>query len=265
MSSDMKTDRKNADKGHAPSRFGMVVRSLLFNLVFYLNLIVFLVGGFMFFFTPRKWSIRALQVWARVSMWWMKIIVGTRVEVRGLDNLPDGACLVVGKHQSLWETFAVLPLVDDPAIVLKRELTFIPLFGWFAIKFGMIAVDRGAAASALRNLIKTAKKCVGQNRQILIFPEGTRKAPGAAPDYKPGAAALYLNLKVPAIPFGLNSGLYWPRRKFMRFPGTIIIEFGPQIEAGLKRRDFASRSQDAIEQITNKLVAEGRERDFGGH
>ncbi len=235
----------------------LIVRSLIFNVVFYLNLIVFLVAGFGFFFTPRKWSIRALQAWAHVSMWWMKVIVGTRVEVRGLEHVPDGPCLLIGKHQSLWETFAVLTMVDDPAIVLKRELTYIPLFGWFALKFQMIAVDRGSAANGLRSLIKSVKKSVTQGRQILIFPEGTRKHPEAEPDYKPGAAALYLKLDVPAVPFGLNSGLYWPRRKFLRFPGTIVVEFGPPIEAGLKRKEFSPVLQKAIEDITSRLVEEG--------
>ena len=154
--------------------------------------------------------------------------------------------------------------VDDPAIVLKRELTYIPVFGWFALKFEMIAVDRGAAASALRNMVKSAKKALAQGRQIMIFPEGTRKAPGAEPDYKPGAVALYLSLKIPAVPFGLNSGLYWPRRKFMRYPGTIIIEFGPPIPAGLKRKEFSPLAQEAIEGITDRLVQEGREKDFSG-
>jgi len=240
----------------------MVLRSLVFNLVFYLNLVVFLVGGIPFFFTPRKWSVRALQVWARVSIWWMRVIVGTTYEVRGLENIPEDGCLLIGKHQSLWETFAMLAIVGDPSIVLKRELTYIPLFGWFAIKFQMISVDRGAAASALRNMVKSARRAIGQSRQILIFPEGTRKAPGAEPDYKPGAAALYLNLKVSAVPFGLNSGLYWPRRQFMRYPGTILVEFGPAIPAGLKRKEFSPLAQEAIEEITDRLVKEGREKDF---
>ncbi len=241
---------------------GLVIRSLVFNVVFYVNLIVFLVCGFIFFFTPRKWSIRALQAWARVSIWWMRVIVGTTYEIRGIENIPKEGCLLIGKHQSFWETFALLAMVDDPAIVLKRELTYIPVFGWFALKFQMIAVDRGAAASALRNLIKSAKKAIDQGRQIMIFPEGTRKAPGAEPDYKPGAAALYLNLKVPAVPFGLNSGLYWPRRKFLRYPGTILIEFGQAIPAGLKRKEFSPIAQEAIESITSKLVEEGRKKDF---
>lgn len=240
----------------------IVFRSLIFNIVFYINLIVFLVFGFWFLMMPRKWAIAALKVWARSSMWWQKVIVGTKIEVRGLENIPDGACLLVGKHQSLWETFAILPLVDDPAMVLKKELTYIPLFGWFAMKFDMVAVNRGAAASALRKLRIDAAKRIEQGRQILIFPEGTRKSPGAEPDYKPGAAALYLSLDAPAVPFGLNSGLYWPRRKFVRYPGTIVIEFGRAIPAGLARKEFFTRSQADIETLTKKLVSEGISKDF---
>ena len=253
---------EGSSRNRAAPDLNLIIRSLVFNVVFYLNLVVFLVLGFGFFFTPRIWSIRALQAWARSSIWWMKVTVGTKVEVRGLENIPVGGCLIIGKHQSLWETFALLAMVDDPAIVLKRELTYIPLFGWFALKFSMIAVDRGAGVNALRKLIKGAKKCIGQERQILIFPEGTRKAPGADPDYKSGAVAVYLKLAVPAVPFGLNSGLYWPRRQFMRYPGTILVEFGPAIEAGLNRKEFSAQSQEAIEALTTKLVKEGRLSDF---
>lgn len=235
-------------------------RSLLFNAVFYVNLIAFMVLGCFFYVTPRAWSMAALQTWARSSLWWLKVIAGTRVEVRGKENLPQGAALVAGKHQSMWETFALLPLLDDPAVVLKRELTWIPIFGWFALKFQMLPVDRDAGAGALKRLIARAKQAVAAGRQILIFPEGTRRAPDAAPDYKPGAVALYLQLGVPCVPFALNSGLYWPRRKFMRHPGTIIVEFLPAIPPGLKRRDYSAALEEAIETATARLVAEGREK-----
>lgn len=238
------------------------LRAIVFNIVFYVNLIVFMVVGFVFYFTPRIWSIRALQTWARSSLWWLKVIVGTKVEVRGHDKIPHGPVLLVGKHQSLWDTFAILPLVDDPAMVLKRELTYIPLFGWFALKFQMLAVDRGAAAAALRKLVGDAQEKVAQGRQIVIFPEGTRVAPGAKPDYKPGAAALYMKLDVPTVAFGLNSGLYWPRRQYIRYPGTIIIQFADPIAKGLDRRAFTKQIQSKIETVTNELVAEGKSNDF---
>jgi 1-acyl-sn-glycerol-3-phosphate acyltransferase len=145
-------------------------------------------------------------------------------------------------------------------MVLKRELTFIPLFGWFALKFRMIAVERSAGSQALRNLIKRAKQEIAAGRQIVIMPEGTRKSPDDPPDYKPGAAALYGQLNVACVPFGLNAGLFWPRRKFWRYPGTIVIAFLPAIPAGLPRAEFQRRLETAIETSTRHLVAEAREK-----
>jgi 1-acyl-sn-glycerol-3-phosphate acyltransferase len=233
-------------------------RSLAFNVVFYVNLALFLVLGSEFFLAPRKWAVRALQAWASTSVWLLRMICGTRMEVRGVENIPAGAALVAGKHQSFWETFAILPLLDDPAMVLKKELTYIPFFGWFIFKFKMIAVERSAGSAALKNLMRRAEEEIGRDRQVVIMPEGTRRAPDDPPDYKPGAAALYGVLNVPCVPFALNSGLYWPRRKFLRLPGTIVLEFLPAIPAGLPRKAFQARLQEAIETATTRLVAEGR-------
>ena len=237
------------------------VRSALFNIVFYVNLILFLVLGSGFYFTPRIWSIRALQAWARTSLFWLRVIAGVRYEVRGRDHIPSGACLVAGKHQSFWETFAILPLLDDPAMVLKKELTYIPFFGWFIYKFRMIPVERSAGSQALRALIDAAERAVALGRQVVIMPEGTRRAPDDPPDYKPGAAALYGKLNVPCIPFALNSGLFWPRRQFIRRPGTIVISFLEPIPPGLNRKVFHSRLETSIETETRRLVAEGRSRN----
>lgn len=233
-------------------------RSLIFNTVFYINLALFLVIGSPFFFTPRKWSIRALQAWASSSIWLLRIICGTKMEVRGAEHIPHGPAIVAGKHHSLWETFAILPLLDDPCFVLKKQLTYIPFFGWFILKFKMIVVDRSAGSTALRDLIARAKVEVVRPRQIIIMPEGTRRAPDDRPDYKPGVAAIYGQLNVPCVPFGLNAGLFWPRRKFLRLPGTIIIEFCPAIPAGLPRKELQNRLQTAIETTSNKLIIEAR-------
>lgn len=234
----------------------LALRSMLFNVVFYLNLFVFLVGGFWFMFTPRHWSMWALKQWARSSLWWLRVIAGTRMEVRGREHIPHSGALLAGKHQSLWDIFALLPLLDDPALVLKKELTLIPLFGWFCLKFKMIAVDRSAGTSALKNMTADARQAVGDGRQVMIFPEGTRSAPGAEPDYKPGAAALYMQTGVACTPFALNSGLFWPRRRFIRRPGTIVVEFLPAIEPGLNRKVFSARLQSEIEQATQALLRE---------
>jgi 1-acyl-sn-glycerol-3-phosphate acyltransferase len=237
----------------------IAVRSFIFNVIFYVNLALFLVLGFWFFFTPRKWSIRALQTWARSSTWLLRVICGTKMEVRGTEHIPHGPAIVAGKHHSFWETFAILPLLDDPCFVLKKQLTYIPFFGWFCLKFKMIAVDRSAGSAALRDLIARAKEEVMKPRQIIIMPEGTRRSPNDPPDYKPGAAAIYGQLNVPCVPFGLNAGLFWPRRKFLRHPGTIIIEFCPAIPAGVPRKEFQLKLQTAIEKSSAKLIAEGRE------
>ncbi|MGB8314474.1 MAG: lysophospholipid acyltransferase family protein [Aestuariivirga sp.] len=237
----------------------IVLRSIIFNLAFYTNLILFLVLGSWFFVTPRKWSIRALQVWARSSLWLLRVMCGTHIEVRGQKNIPHGAILVAGKHQSVWETFAILPWLDDPCMVLKKELSWIPFFGWFIFKFRMIRLERSAGTSALRELVARGREELAAGRQIVIMPEGTRRAPDAPPAYKPGAAALYGTLGCSCLPFALNSGLYWPRRKFLRYPGTIVLEFLPLIPPGLRRKDFQERLQNDIEAATARLVVEGRE------
>ncbi len=235
----------------------IVLRSVVFNAAFYVNLALFLVLGSGFFLTPRKWSIRALQVWARSSLWLLRVICGTYIEVRGLKNIPAGPVLVAGKHQSLWETFAILPYLDDPCMVLKKELSWIPFFGWFIFKFRMIRLERGAGPSALRELMARGVQELAAGRQIVIMPEGTRRAPDAPPAYKPGAAALYGTLGSACLPFALNSGLFWPSRKLLRFPGTIVLEFLPPIPAGLPRKEFQQRLQNDIETATARLVKEG--------
>jgi 1-acyl-sn-glycerol-3-phosphate acyltransferase len=234
----------------------IVIRSAIFNIVFYLNLALFLVLGSFYFLLPRKWAIEALKVWARTSVWWLRVICGTRMEVRGREHILQGPSLVAGKHQSFWETFAILPLLDDPCMVLKKELTWIPFFGWFIYKFRMIAVERSAGSGALRNMVARAKREIAEGRQIVIMPEGTRRGPHDPPAYKPGAAAIYGALNVPCVPFGLNSGLFWPRRRFLRHPGTIVVEFLPPIPAGLPRKEFQNRIEDAIETSTRALVME---------
>ena len=234
------------------------LRSIAFNVLFYVNLALFVVLGAEFFLVPRKIAVRALQTWARTSLWLLKVTCAIGMEVRGRENIPQGAALVASKHQSLWETFAILPLLDDPAMVLKRELSFIPFFGWFIFKFRMIRVERSAGSSALKRMIADAKEAARLGRQIVIFPEGTRRSPGAPPDYKPGAAALYLNLGLSCVPVAVNSGLYWPRRKFLRYPGTIVIEFLPAIPPGLPRKLFSTGLEAAIETATNRLAGEGR-------
>lgn len=233
-----------------------MAHSLIYAALFYLVTVAFLVLGCWLLLAPRSWAMAGLKAHARACIWLLAKVCGTRFEVRGLEHLPRGPCLIVAKHQSTWDTFALVPLLNDPAIVLKDELRYIPLYGWFCLKFEMILVKREKAALALKNLIAAARGKIADNRQVLIFPEGSRTTPGAAPDYKPGYIALYENLGVPTVPLALNSGLYWPRRSLRRYPGTIIVEFLAPIPPGLPRREARQRIEHAIETATHALIAE---------
>jgi 1-acyl-sn-glycerol-3-phosphate acyltransferase len=235
----------------------IVVRSILFNTLFYLNLVALLVVALVTLALPRRAVLKMAELWGRVSVWLLRAVCGTKVELRGLENLPQGALIVAAKHQSTWETFALLKLFDDFTFIVKRELMWIPIFGWCMWKGGMIAVDRGARSQALTDMTERAKAEVGRGRQLIIFPEGTRRAPGAEPRYKFGVAHLYGELSVPCVPVALNSGLFWPRRAFRRLPGTIVAEFLPPIEPGLAKEAFLQRLQGDIETATARLIAEG--------
>ncbi len=226
----------------------LVLRSLLFNLVFYLNLIVqMLVQTPIYFLLPRKGALGIVKNWCRSSNWFLKIIVGTRIEIEGIENIPEEGCIIAAKHQSIWEFFALLPLFEDPAYILKRELIWIPLFGWYVWKTRMIPINRGKRSKALKDMTKKAKEEIAIGRQILIYPEGTRRSPGAEPMYKYGVTHMYKELDCPVLPIALDSGLYWPRRKFMRYPGTIRVRILKPIEPGLESNEFQAELQDKIE------------------
>jgi len=240
-----------------------MARSLLFNVLFYVTTTLFVVIGSPLLFAPRRWAMAALAVHARFELWLLKHIVGTEIEVRGRDKLPTGACLVASKHQSAWETFALIPLFRDPALLMKRELFWIPFHGWFSRKFEMIPVDRDKGPTALRRMLREAKKRVEDGREIIIFPEGTRCPPGAPPDYKTGVVLLYEALRVPCVPVALNSGVFWPRRSLDRRPGTIVVEFLDPIPPGLPKAEFLERLKDAIETASDRLLAEAKAKEPG--
>ena len=200
-----------------------MARSLLFNILFYVTTTLFVVLGSPLFFAPRRWAMAALAGHGRFELWLLKVVCGIKLEVRGREKLPQGACLVAAKHQSAWETFGLIPLFRDPALLMKRELFWIPFHGWFSHKFGMIPVDRDKGPAALRRMVREAKLRVAQGREIIIFPEGTRRAPGAPPDYKTGVVLLYETLQIPCVPLALNSGAFWPRRSLSLRPGTIVV------------------------------------------
>ena len=233
------------------------LRSLLFNVAFYLVtilMLVFLAPGYLLL--PERQATNLVRLWGWIGVFLLRVIAGTRREIRGLDNLPKGGALIAAKHQSMFETFALLPLLPYPTFVMKWELRWIPLFGWYTMTTGMIPLARGKGAAALRDLAARSRQALAKRRQILIFPEGTRRPAGAEPVYRTGIALLYKELGVPITPVALNSGLYWPRRKFLRYPGTIVIEFLPPIPPGLKPKEFMARLESTVESASDRLLVE---------
>lgn len=235
--------------------FGML-RSIIFFVVFYVTTALFVVLGSFLLFGPRRYAMMGLKAHAITCLWLLEWIVGIRMEVRGRDKLPKVPYVVASKHQSAWDTFALIPIFSDPALVMKAELTLIPFYGWFSRKFEHVFVQRNRGPAALRKLVSDAKERAAAGREILIFPEGTRRLPGSAPDYKPGAVALYEGLGLPCVPMALNSGLYWPRRTLQRFPGTIVVEILDTIPAGLPRAEFRALLQQRVEEASNRLIVE---------
>ncbi len=234
----------------------LLLRSLIFALLFYLCTAIFVVGGSFLLLGPRRWAMAGLRAHAVVSLWLLRWIVGTRMELRGREKLPKPPYLVASKHQSAWDTFALIPIFSDPAMVMKWELTLIPFYGWFSRKFEHVFVRRERGPSALRSLVRDAKDRADAGREVVIFPEGTRRAPGAEPDYRSGAVALYEGLGLPCVPVALNSGLYWPRRKLLRYPGTIIVEILDPLPPGLPRAEFRAALEKRIETASSRLILE---------
>jgi 1-acyl-sn-glycerol-3-phosphate acyltransferase len=241
------------------TRAVLYARSALFFPVLYTTWSVFLILGYWLLWAPRRWAMAGLATHARVTVWLLRLLCGTRMEVRGHEKLLAGPVIVAAKHQSTWDTFALIPLMRDPAMVMKAELLSIPIYGTFCRKFELIPVQRELGPAALRQMARDARGKAEQGREIFIFPEGTRKAAGSPPDYKPGIAFLYNDLKLPVCPLALNSGVCWPRNTFLRYPGSIVAEFLDPIPAGLPRQEFMQRLEQVIETASDRLLAEAKQ------
>jgi len=237
----------------------ILLRSAAFNLSFYLMSVVIVIAATPLFLLPTRLTVKAMAFWSHATLWLLRVIAGTDYEIRG--KLPEGPVLVASKHQSMWDTVVMTAILNHPAMVLKRELLWIPFYGWYAQKARMIAIDRDSGSSAIRRLIAQGKAAIAEGRPIVIFPEGTRSAAGAKLPYKPGVAALYRHLGVACVPAAVNSGLFWARRGFSRKPGTIVLEFLEPIPPGLDRKSFMETLETRIEAATDRLIAEAKAGD----
>ncbi len=237
------------------------LRSFIFNAAYNFNLFCLVIGG-----TPTlifgRHAVQGLgRLWARSSFWLLDKICGAKLEFRGLEHLPPGACIIASKHQSVFETFALTTKTSDFVFVLKRELTMIPFFGWYLKGCDMIAIDRAKRGTVLAQITPRVREALAEGRKFIIFPEGTRRPVGAPPQYKSGVAHLYAATGAVCIPVALNTGVFWPRRGFLRRPGRIVIEFLEPIAPGLDKETFMRTLQTRVETATDRLVAEALNGD----
>jgi 1-acyl-sn-glycerol-3-phosphate acyltransferase len=234
------------------------LRSLLFNFAFYLWTASILILGLPILLLPYPATYGFGRFWVRVSLWLLKHLIGLDHQARGLDHLLKGRAIYAVKHQSAWDTLIFALYLHLPAYVLKRELIYLPLFGLYLLRAGMIPVDRQGRAGALKRMLAAARRRRDEGRDLLIFPEGTRVPVGKQRPFHPGVAALYGHLDMPVVPVALNSGLFWGRRAFNKRPGRITLEFLPAIEPGLPRKAFMSELEQRLETACQRLAEEGR-------
>jgi len=234
-----------------------LIRSLVFQLFFSVWTLFLAIAFLPLMILPRGCMVRASLFWSLSLFAALRLICGLKHRIEGRGNIPDGPALFAVKHQSAWDTLMMPVVLPGAAVVLKKELTWLPFYGWYIRKYGTIGIDRGRGVSALRNMRRAARDCAEAGRSIIVFPEGTRVAPGETGAFHPGIAALYGDLNLPVVPVALNSGRFWRRRGFLRHPGTITLKFLPVIKPGLERRDFMKRLERDISSAQGALDPPG--------
>ena len=225
---------------------GIWVRSWIY-LVAFLTWTVFCCVAFIPLLITRPSTLVAIRGWVRGIMFLARVIARIDSRTEGREHMPDGACIVAAQHQASYETFRVFLDVPRPALVLKRELTWIPLIGWYMYRGGMVPIDRGAGITAMRKMLRAADEALARGDQLVIFPEGTRTPAGVRVPYRPGVAALYSHCKVPVIPMALNSGRLWGKTRLLKLPGTITFKFLPALPAGLKKDEMLAELRTRLE------------------
>ena len=237
------------------------LRSILFAIILYLWSTILSPLYIPLMICRRRIFWRFCLSWCRSCLWIINKTLGIDFEIRGLKNLPtDRPFIVASKHQSAWDTLIFNIIISDCAYVVKRELFWLPFFGWYLRRVGMIGINRKGGTIAIKRLITSCKTVLAGGRSIVIFPQGTRTPPGSTKTYLPGVGALYTQLKVPVVPAALNSGLFWPRRTILKRSGCIVVEFLPVIKSGLSSREFLNKLEGTIEPATKQLEEEARRK-----
>lgn len=235
----------------------LLLRSIAFNIAFYANITLrMILLSPIYFLLPRKKAYRIPKAWAASNNWLMAKIVGATFEIEGMENVPEGGCIFAPKHQSAWDTFALLPYQRDPVYILKRELMWLPLFGWYVAKQKMIPVNRGARGKVMVEVMERTRQEMANGRQLIIYPEGTRRAPGAEPSYRYGIARIYRDIKVPVVPVVAHWGLFWGRRKLIKYPGRFKVRILPPIQPGMDPDAFHAHLIETLERESDRLLVE---------
>ena len=235
-----------------------VVTSLLFVLWLYFWMALLGIIFLPALLLPRGVTVFGIRLYARIVGIGLRLICGASTEIRGRAYMPEGPVIYAGKHQCMYDVFIPFLVMRDPAIIMKKELLWYPVLGWYALKAAMIPIDRAGTTKTLKAMVTAAKAQTDQYRQVVIFPEGTRKSPVAPPDYHTaGLSALAKAIEAPIVPVATNAGLCWPGRGFLRRPGKIIYQILPPIPAGLPRKEMMARLQAELEPATAALVEEG--------
>jgi len=230
------------------------VLSLLFIIQMYLAMPIMAIWFTPFTIFSRQWSYKAVRAYSRWVMWTAGWMVGLKSEVRG--DPPQDEVLICAKHQSFMDILLIITAVPRPRFVMKKSLRWAPVLGWYAIRMGCISVDRGKKAKAVQQMIDGVKISRQTPGQLIIYPQGTRVAPGVAKPYKVGPGILYEGLDQPCVPVATNVGVFWPRHGIYRKPGLAVVEFLPRIMPGLGLRPFMAELEAVVESNSNRLMRE---------
>lgn len=231
------------------------IRTALFYLVFIgQTAVIAIIIGIVALIAGRTrftWGLAKYWCWSNIQL--LRVIAGLHTSVTGAENIPEGGCIIASKHQSDWDVFAIFPHTGRPAYIVKKELMNIPFFGWAARSLDCIEIDRKKGAQAIPEMMRQAHAALARGCRIVIFPEGTRKAPLATADYRQGIVRMYSELNVPVVPVALNSGLFWGRNSLIIWPGRAEAEILPAIPAGLPLDVFSARLRESIEARSDAL------------
>ncbi len=239
-----------------------LLRSLVFIVQMYLAMVVLAIVFTPFAIFRRDMALRACHTYCRYVRWSAAWMVGLRSEVRGA--VPEGAVLVAAKHQSFFDILIIFGALPRPRFIMKKQLKYAPILGWYALRLGCVPVDRGKRGQAIKQMVAAVKNSSREPGQLIIYPQGTRVAPGAHLPYKVGTAVLYDQLKQDCVPVATNVGVFWPRHGFFRKPGLAVVEFLPPIPAGEDPRAFLETLEKQVEGASNRLMAEAGFKGQGG-